>query len=208
MEGEVMEDKVMEREVIEGEIVKMEVMEMEEVVVEKVVMEVNAIQILSDDDFEATSEKSAIETKLKEKSKSRINSRQQQNIHESVDDNEESHQSRQQDNITFLLQVTDSDDSDCDDDNTGINEDSGNNEDIVSSRRIGKPEALSDKTNVFKVWLVLEKLDILATANQICDAMNGSLDSSTASVTSKLPAAPNSAIEDKVLSLIFTLCHT
>ncbi|CAB4379943.1 unnamed protein product [Rhizophagus irregularis] len=197
MEGEVMEDKVMEREVIEGEIVKMEVMEMEEVVVEKVVMEVNAIQILSDDDFEATSEKSAIETKLKEKSKSRINSRQQQNIHESVDDNEESHQSRQQDNITFLLQVTDSDDSDCDDDNTGINEDSGNNEDIVSSRRIGKPEALSDKTNVFKVWLVLEKLDILATANQICDAMNGSLDSSTASVTSKLPAAPNSAIEDK-----------
>lgn len=68
-------------------------------------------------------EKGAVETKKtkKEKYKSRINSHQQQNIHESVDDYENSHQSRQQqDNITSLLQVTDSDsdDSDCDDDNS------------------------------------------------------------------------------------------
>jgi hypothetical protein len=63
-------------------------------------------------------ERGAVETKLKEKNKSRINSHQQQNIHE--DDYEKSHQSRQQDNITSLLQVTDSDsdDSDCDDNNS------------------------------------------------------------------------------------------
>ncbi|CAB4480519.1 unnamed protein product [Rhizophagus irregularis] len=173
-------------------------------------------------------ERGAVEIKLKEKNKSRINSHQQQNIHE--DDYEKSHQSRQQDNITSLLQVTDSDsdDSDCDDNNNynnnygqqtnyktqkiskkrriaGINEDNGDNEDMVSPRRIGKPEALSDKTNIFEVcqWLVLERPDILVTANQIRDAMNGSLDSSTASVTSKPAAAPNSAIEDKGLGRLW-----
>ncbi|CAB4440694.1 unnamed protein product [Rhizophagus irregularis] len=190
--------------------------------------EKNAIQILSDDDFDATSTNSKeVVFTLIPPDDHRIE-RGAQNIHE--DDYEKSHQSRQQDNITSLLQVTDSDsdDSDCDDNNNynnnygqqtnyktqkiskkrriaGINEDNGDNEDMVSPRRIGKPEALSDKTNVFEVcqWLVLERPDILATANQIRDAMNGSLDSSTASVTSKPPAAPNSAIEDKGLGRLW-----
>jgi hypothetical protein len=65
-------------------------------------------------------------------------------------------------------------------------------------------------TNVFEVcqWLVLERPDILATANQIRNAMNVSLDSSTASVIPQPAAAPNNTIEDKVLSLIFMLRQT
>jgi hypothetical protein len=50
---------------------------------------------------------------------------------------------------------------------------------------------------------------MVGTANQIRNAMNVSLDSSTASVIPQPAAALNNTIEGiKVLSLIFMLCQT
>ncbi|KAF0551111.1 hypothetical protein F8M41_023718 [Gigaspora margarita] len=65
------------------------------------------------------------------------------------------------------------------------NEDEGDNEATQFLRkRTKKPEALKDMTNIFEVcqWLVLERPDILATANQMHNAMQTSLNSSTVTI--------------------------
>ncbi|CAG8796273.1 8037_t:CDS:2, partial [Cetraspora pellucida] len=66
-------------------------------------------------------------------------------------------------------------------------------------KRNGKPEALKDMTNIFEVcqWLVLERPDILTTANQM-RAMQTSLDSPAVMVPQpKVTIAPRNLTDDK-----------
>ncbi|RIB23568.1 hypothetical protein C2G38_2170937 [Gigaspora rosea] len=87
------------------------------------------------------------------------------------------------------------------------NEDEGNNEAAQSLRkRTRKPEALKNMTNIFEVcqWLVLEKPDILATANQMCNAIQTSLDSSTVTnPQSEVTIVSRNTTDDKGLARIW-----
>ncbi|CAG8713474.1 16680_t:CDS:2, partial [Racocetra fulgida] len=62
------------------------------------------------------------------------------------------------------------------------------------------PDALKDMTNLFEVcqWLVLERPDILVTANQMRNAMQTSLDSSTVMISqSEVTIASRNITDDK-----------
>ncbi|CAG8820504.1 31538_t:CDS:2, partial [Racocetra persica] len=136
--------------------------------------------------------------------------------------NESSHQLQSTSTVSGLLQMFDSDNSDDDtsyyEENyekptkgkkrqkNNDNEDEDNNETAQSLRKKnGKPEALKDMTNIFEVcqWLVLERPDILTTANQM-RAMQTSLDSPAVTVPQpEVTIAPRNLTDDKSLARLW-----
>ncbi|CAB4493697.1 unnamed protein product [Rhizophagus irregularis] len=114
------------------------------------------------------------------------------------------------DNVTALLQVTDSEDDNDDKSTKNITlqqraEDSDSNEVAESSRkRTEKPKIFKDMKTCFEVcqWLVLERPDVLSMANQMRDSMNISLDL-PATVIHQPTIASNNNVEDKGLARLW-----
>ncbi|RIB19923.1 hypothetical protein C2G38_2180572 [Gigaspora rosea] len=93
-----------------------------------------------------------------------------------------------------------------------INDDNDDNEVVESyKQKTGIPKALKDMTNIFEVcqYLVLERPDVLATANQMKNAMNTLLNSSTTTVPQSAtsnnikPVTSNDISEDKGLARLW-----
>ncbi|KAF0374653.1 hypothetical protein F8M41_012832 [Gigaspora margarita] len=139
---------------------------------------------------------------------------------------------QQQDKVTVtdLFQIFESDNSDNDADHyqenyeerakdkkqqkNNVNNDNYDNVVVESyKQKTGIPKALRNMTNIFEVcqWLVFERPDVLATANQMKNAMNTSLNSPTTTVPQSAtsnnlkPVTSNDISEDKVLSFLINI---